>query len=725
MGKQSVAVLLAIELVAGAARAAAIPQGLQTHAVALATCGDGMIGIGEECDGSADSACVGLCNSNCMCPPATTFDIPSRAAPAETPGSPGVVVSNPKLITQFGAQPNLNNARYTRFQLDDSGTQPDAILILVPGFLGGAGYFRVMAQNLMQRAKTDHNLRLEVWAFDRRTNQLEDTEGLDIAEEAYDSILAGNWLFGEELSLPLDPRLSRRAVFYNAQDDVPFLANWTNLVFSMDIDAVVEAALGQARNRNVFLGGHSAGTGFTARYASTDFNITPSCDGTPSPGYEKLRGLVLLEGGGGSTAGASDVTDDTLDRVIARFDGGQFGAVRDNAPRCVNGTTPCTINTEATDCAGLTPPKCSTAVTAYSTVPGALNPRVLASSEASAIQSAIDLNTGQTVGQLDLGAPGNNAIAKVPDIAGLAIIPPSTVEGSFGTYLNKNGAIAKVLSFVAMSVGEPGPMVNGILTWKDILHGPITPGPDLGPPPTSLPAGTWGMDKEVTRLDRVLPSFYAGQTNFSDWYYPNAGPSVTNGINLDSTKLSAPPPAGRGRCDIENLTQAANIDIPVIAFSGSAGLATVPGDYAPFAQSIGPCTKGSCDKSTPRVIDAANPNPAFPTFGDVAGGFQVFVNEGFAHLDVVTAEDNADNHVIGPISDFIARNAVLAPACVGDCDASGAVSVDELVRGVNIALGTAMVSECSAFDCHGTGQVTIDCLLKAVDAAQSGCPAAS
>jgi hypothetical protein len=39
---------------------------------------------------------------------------------------------------------------------------------------------------------------------------------------------------------------------------------------------------------------------------------------------------------------------------------------------------------------------------------------------------------------------------------------------------------------------------------------------------------------------------------------------------------------------------------------------------------------------------------------------------------VVTAEDNADNHVVGPISDFIARNAVLAapPSCTGDCTAA-------------------------------------------------------
>jgi hypothetical protein len=56
------------------------------------------------------------------------------------------------------------------------------------------------------------------------------------------------------------------------------------------------------------------------------------------------------------------------------------------------------------------------------------------------------------------------------------------------------------------------------------------------------------------------------------------------------------------------------------------------------------------------VIDAANPNPAFPTFGDVKGGLEVFMNEGFAHLDVLTAEDDANNHVVGPLSDFLARN---------------------------------------------------------------------
>ncbi|HLK12463.1 MAG TPA: hypothetical protein VKW76_13890 [Candidatus Binatia bacterium] len=668
--RQIPAVFLALQLAAGT--------------VLAATCGNGVVEPGEQCDGAADSACPGQCNLQCLCPPATTVDIRSHAHPPNTPGDPRVRVTNPKLLEQFGPRFTLNRARYTRYQLAAGSGRPDAILVLVPGFEGGAGDFRILAQNLLVRAKADHGLTLEVWAVDRRTNQLEDTLGLDLAEQDYDPLLAENWLFGTELGLPLDPRLSRRAVFYDAQADVPFLANWTNLVFSRDIDAIVTAARKQARRRNVFLGGHSAGTGFAARYAATDFDLRRDCAGKPKPGYAKLRGLVLLEGIGGSTGGAFTLTDDSLDRMIAKADGGLYGAVRDNAPRCVDGTTPCTIATESSACAGQRPPKCTLPTTSYALVPGLLNPRVFAQAEIGAIQSVNDLNTGQVLEQVDQGAPGNNPGAKVPDLAALAFIPPATVEGAFGFFLDKDGVIASsVAPFVAMSVGQAGPTVNGLLTWQDILHGPLTPEPSAGPPPTTLPGGRWGADLEVTRLDRVLWAFFAGQTNFSDWYYPNAGPSTTSvagvctagtctvgnvgatcaantdcsqAIGLDSTKLSAPPPLGRGRCDIENLTQAAKIDVPVIAFSGTNGLAPVPGLYTAFARSIGQCTTGSCDGTTPRVIDANTPNPAFPTFGGVAGGFEVFVNEGYAHLDVLTAEDDATNHVIGPISDFIARN---------------------------------------------------------------------
>jgi hypothetical protein len=59
--------------------------------------------------------------------------------------------------------------------------------------------------------------------------------------------------------------------------------------------------------------------------------------------------------------------------------------------------------------------------------------------------------------------------------------------------------------------------------------------------------------------------------------------------------------------------------------------------------------------------------------------------------------------------------------CPGDCDGLGTVTVDELVKGVNIALGTMGIETCEAFDANESGTVTIDELIKGVNAALQGC----
>jgi len=66
----------------------------------------------------------------------------------------------------------------------------------------------------------------------------------------------------------------------------------------------------------------------------------------------------------------------------------------------------------------------------------------------------------------------------------------------------------------------------------------------------------------------------------------------------------------------------------------------------------------------------------------------------------------------------------LAPAlaCTGDCNGNGDVTIDELMRGVNIDLGSAPMSECPQFDAANDGAVTVDELLAAVKAAVDGCP---
>src|SRR5437879_3945691 len=60
-------------------------------------------------------------------------------------------------------------------------------------------------------------------------------------------------------------------------------------------------------------------------------------------------------------------------------------------------------------------------------------------------------------------------------------------------------------------------------------------------------------------------------------------------------------------------------------------------------------------------------------------------------------------------------------ACVGDCDGSGDVTVNELVTGVTIALGTAQLSTCPVFDQDGSGQVEIYELIGGVNDALNGC----
>ena len=60
-------------------------------------------------------------------------------------------------------------------------------------------------------------------------------------------------------------------------------------------------------------------------------------------------------------------------------------------------------------------------------------------------------------------------------------------------------------------------------------------------------------------------------------------------------------------------------------------------------------------------------------------------------------------------------------ACTGDCNDNGAVTIDELIKGVNIALGNLQIEDCGAFDDNGDAAVTINELVKGVRNALDGC----
>jgi len=71
----------------------------------------------------------------------------------------------------------------------------------------------------------------------------------------------------------------------------------------------------------------------------------------------------------------------------------------------------------------------------------------------------------------------------------------------------------------------------------------------------------------------------------------------------------------------------------------------------------------------------------------------------------------------------VAATTFAGKVCVGDCSGVGKVSIDDLVKMVNIALGLLPVSECPAGDPNHHGTITIDDIIQAVRNAQEGCPA--
>jgi hypothetical protein len=65
----------------------------------------------------------------------------------------------------------------------------------------------------------------------------------------------------------------------------------------------------------------------------------------------------------------------------------------------------------------------------------------------------------------------------------------------------------------------------------------------------------------------------------------------------------------------------------------------------------------------------------------------------------------------------------VAQTCPGDCGGDGSVAINELIVGVNIALGALPVSACAAFDRNGDEQVLINEVIDAVNRALNGCTA--
>jgi hypothetical protein len=79
--------------------------------------------------------------------------------------------------------------------------------------------------------------------------------------------------------------------------------------------------------------------------------------------------------------------------------------------------------------------------------------------------------------------------------------------------------------------------------------------------------------------------------------------------------------------------------------------------------------------------------------------------------------------LVSGTSDAVLALANQMAPCAGDCNGDAVVTIDEITKSVNIALGVDALSSCTQADIDGDGKVTVNELIAEVNTALRGCPA--
>lgn len=188
-----------------------------------------------------------------------------------------------------------NRVRVVRYR-PEASKKARAIVVLMPGFLGGAGSFDPLARALVRRGLDDPAGAVEAWAIDRRSNYLEDTHGDDVAEVRRDPSVSAKYYYEGE------PVAGKTFAGFIDQSAVPHIAEWGAPVTLGDLRNVI-ARVPDKKSRVVLLG-HSLGATLAEAYAAWDF------DG--QRGYDDLAALVLVDGvAGNELAAPSEFSEKT------------------------------------------------------------------------------------------------------------------------------------------------------------------------------------------------------------------------------------------------------------------------------------------------------------------------------------------------------------------------------------------------------------------------------
>jgi hypothetical protein len=216
--------------------------------------------------------------------------------PSDAPGSKRVRESLVRvydpLPAEVGPHPQACDwLEYLRFRHRNSprkARNADAVIVIIPGFLGGAASFDQLARNTVRRAAA-RGQKIEYWALDRRANCLEDDTGVRAAARAGDPTIAWDYYWGGAAVE------GRTFAGFVSPEDAGFLEEFGLARTMEDWYTVLRTGIrGQPRRaKKVICGGHSLGGPLTAAFASWDFDGDPETK--RDAGYKQCAGLVGLD----------------------------------------------------------------------------------------------------------------------------------------------------------------------------------------------------------------------------------------------------------------------------------------------------------------------------------------------------------------------------------------------------------------------------------------------
>ena len=231
--------------------------------------------------------------------------------------------AKPKLDIAVSYPEALDYIPYQRYAV--SGTvsaQANAVVVALSGLHAGNNGFDYYAKQLVSLAKADKGMNVEVWALDRRVNNLEDMTGLNEAERlghAGDLQGAVNALNGYYYGgTSINGQTFRGFI---TDEGAPYLSEFGLKVAMEDIYTLIKTAFPDqnVRKRRVFVAGDSLGAVMTADFACWDFDGNPAT--TADIGYNNIAGVIALDAL--MTPNAVPINQDVL-KIVANYLPGDF-----------------------------------------------------------------------------------------------------------------------------------------------------------------------------------------------------------------------------------------------------------------------------------------------------------------------------------------------------------------------------------------------------------------